>query len=110
MKLVEVTIDAFKLEDVRARLELLGVGGATINEVTSFGGDQGAPSGSTRWLAGCIPQVQVSAVVPDAFAAEVQEALIAAACTGRAGNGRIVIAPVEEVVRVRTGERGPTAI
>jgi nitrogen regulatory protein P-II 1 len=110
MKVVEATIDPFKLEDVRACLELLGVGGATINEVASFGSDLGPPSGGTRWPAGCIPQVQLSAVVPDAFAAEVLEAIAAAARTGRAGDGRIVIVPVEEVVRVRTGERGPAAI
>ena len=110
MKRVEATIDPFKLDEVRACLELLGVGGATINEVVSFGSNLGAPSVGTRWPAGCIPQVQLSAVVADAFAAEVLEAIVAAARTGRAGDGRIVIAPVEEVVRVRTGERGPVAI
>lgn len=110
MKLVEATIDPFKLEDVRACLELLGVGGATINEVVRFGSELGAPSGETRWSAGGIPQVKLAAVVADAFAAEVLEAITAAARTGRAVDGRIVIAPVEEIVRVRTGERGPAAI
>lgn len=113
MRRVEAIITLFKLADVRARLESLGVGGLTISEVTGVGGgEQGRTPGhrGTSRFGHVVPRLQLVAVVPDARVPEVVEAILDRAHTGRSGDGEVVVAPIDDVVRVRTGERGLAAV
>ena len=112
MKRVEAIIRPFKLADVRASLESLGIGGLTISEVMAAGGEPGeAPChrGALRfgrWA----PKVHVVAVVPDARISEVAEAILAGGRAGSSEDGEVVIAAVDDVRRIRTGERGLSAV
>jgi nitrogen regulatory protein P-II 1 len=112
MKRVDAIIKPFKLDEVKERLEAAGVQGVTVSEVKGFGRQKGHTElyRGAEYVVDFLPKVQVSVLVPDDRVKDVVETIVAAARTGRIGDGKIFITAVEEVVRIRTGERGSAAI
>jgi nitrogen regulatory protein P-II 1 len=112
MKKVEAIIKPFKLEDVKAALISIGVHGLTVFEVKGFGRQKGHTelySGS-EYIVDFLPKVKLEVLVPDELVQQVVETIEHSAHTGRIGDGKIVVVPAEEVVRIRTEERGENAI
>ncbi len=112
MKRIDAIIKPFKLDDVKDRLATVGIQGLTVNEVKGFGRQKGHTElyRGAEYVVDFLPKVQVSVLVPDELVADTVDAIIAGARTGRIGDGKIFITPVEEVVRIRTGERGSRAV
>jgi nitrogen regulatory protein P-II 1 len=112
MKRVDAIIKPFKLDEVKERLEAAGVQGVTVSEVKGFGRQKGHTElyRGAEYVVDFLPKVQISVLVPDDRVKDVVETIVAAARTGRIGDGKIFITAVEEVVRIRTGERGSAAI
>jgi len=112
VKLITAIVKPFKVEDVKEALKDAGVVGMTVSEAQGFG----RQGGHTEVYRGAeydvdfVPKVRVEVLVEDELAQEVIEALVKAARTGQIGDGKVWAVPVEEVVRVRTGERGPDAL
>lgn len=109
---VEAIVRPFVLDDVKDRLGELGVGGMTISEVRGFGRTGGKTEvyrGST-YVIDFVPKIRIEVVVPDEMREQVIEAIRECAASGRAGDGKIFVTPVLDAVRIRTGERGPSAI
>ena len=112
MKRIEAIIKSFKLDEVKDRLHQVGVRGMTVSEVRGFGrtgGKREVYRGSTYAL-DFVPKVRVQIVADDDMVQTVVDAIIASARTGEIGDGKIFISPVADVIRIRTGERGPEAI
>jgi nitrogen regulatory protein P-II 1 len=112
MKNVKAIIKPFKLDDVKDKLHAIGIQGMTITEVKGFGrtgGKKEVYRGST-YTVDFVPKVAVEVVVKDALVKEVVETLLGVARTGEIGDGKIFVTPVEEAVRIRTGERGEDAV
>ena len=112
MKRIEAVIRPFKLDDVKDRMREIGVQGMTVSEVKGFGrtgGKTEAYRGSS-YVVDFVPKVRIQIVVTDAMVNQVLETLIGVARTGQVGDGKIFITPVEEVIRIRTGERGQDAL
>ena len=116
MKKVEAIIKPFKLDEVKEALGEIGVQGMTVSEVKGFGRTGGRAKDSSVMYRGSayvidfVPKVKVEIVVKDELVREVVGAIEKAAQTGRIGDGKIFVLPVEEVVRIRTGERGEEAL
>src|SRR5712692_128960 len=112
MKKIEAIVKTFKLDEVREALSEVGVTGLTVTEVKGFGRQKGHTElyRGAEYVVDFLPKVQLSVLVPDERVAEIVEAIIGGARTGRIGDGKIFISPIEEVVRIRTGERGPAAV
>ena len=112
MKKIEAIIKPFKLDEVKEALAQEGVQGMTISEVKGFGRQRGHTElyRGAEHVVDFLPKVKIEILVEDDKAAAVTEAIIAAARTGRIGDGKIFILPVEDAVRIRTGERGADAI
>jgi nitrogen regulatory protein P-II 1 len=112
MKRIDAIIKPFKLDEVKERLTAVGIQGITVNEVKGFGRQKGHTElyRGAEYVVDFLPKVQVSVLVPDEQVADTIDAIVAGARTGRIGDGKIFITPVEEVVRIRTGERGPAAV
>lgn len=112
MKLVVAVVKPFKLDDVKEALKTLGVHGMTVSEVQGFGRQRGHTEvyRGAEYEVEFVPKVRLEIVVDDAQADEVTNAVVDAAGTGKIGDGKVWILPVEEVVRVRTGERGTDAL
>ena len=112
MKKVEAIIKPFKLDDVKDRLAAVGVQGITVSDVTGFGRQKGHTElfRGGEYVVDFLPKVQLSILVPDERVMETVDAIVAGARTGRIGDGKIFVSPVEDVVRIRTGERGGKAI
>ncbi|HVM27579.1 MAG TPA: P-II family nitrogen regulator [Mycobacteriales bacterium] len=112
MRLVTAVIKPFKLDDVKAALEALGVQGMTVSEVQGYGRQRGHTEvyRGAEYTVSFVPKVRLEVVVDDADAWAVVEAVVAAASTGSIGDGKVWTTPVDDVVRVRTGERGPEAL
>ena len=112
MKLVVAVVKPFKLDDVKEALKALGVHGMTVSEVQGFGRQRGHTEvyRGAEYEVEFVPKVRLEIVVDDAQADEVTNAVVDAAGTGKIGDGKVWILPVEEVVRVRTGERGADAL
>lgn len=112
MKLIVAVIEPFRLEDAREALTAVGVQGLMVSEVKG----QGWRSGHTEiyrgaeYVANFLPKVKLGPVMPDAAAPPVVEALHASASTGKIGDGKIFVLPVEKAVPVRTGDRGSEAL
>jgi nitrogen regulatory protein P-II 1 len=112
VKLVIAFIKPFKLDEVKTELTGLGVTGMSVSEIRGFG----RQAGQTEFYRGAeykvdfVPKVQVDVIVDDDLVAQVVEAIARAAHTGEIGDGKIAVVPVEDVVRIRTGERGPDAL
>jgi nitrogen regulatory protein P-II 1 len=112
MKRIDAIIKPFKLDEVKDRLGQIGVQGITVNEVKGFGRQKGHTElyRGAEYVVDFLPKVQLSVLIPDDKVAATVDAIVAGARTGRIGDGKIFITPVDEVVRIRTGERGPAAI
>ena len=112
MKLVTTIIKPFKLDDVRMALSQIGVLGVTVTEVKGFGRQKGHTElyRGAEYVVDFLPKVKLEIIVADEKIAEVVEAIEKAAKTGRIGDGKIFVLPVDEIVRIRTGERGEDAL
>jgi nitrogen regulatory protein P-II 1 len=112
MKLVTAVIKPHKWEDVRAALETAGVTGMTVSEVSGYGRQKGHTEvyRGAEYDIALIPKIRVEIVVDDASADDVATAIVNAAQTGRIGDGKVWVVPVETVVRVRTGDRDQAAL
>ena len=112
MRLVTAVVKPFKLDDVKAALETFGVHGMTVSEVQGFGRQRGHTEvyRGAEYTVSFVPKVRVEVLVDDADAADIVDVVAKAAQTGSIGDGKVWTVPVEEVVRVRTGERGVEAL
>jgi nitrogen regulatory protein P-II 1 len=112
MKLVVAVLKPFKLDDVKEALKRLGVQGMTLSESQGFGRQRGHTEvyRGAEYEIDFVPKLRVEVLVDDAQAADVVDAIEKAANTGKIGDGKIWVLPVETVVRVRTGERGADAL
>jgi nitrogen regulatory protein P-II 1 len=112
MKKVEAIIKPFKLDEVKDALSKLSIQGLTVTEVKGFGRQKGHTElyRGAEYVVDFLPKVKIELVVDDPTVPQVVEAIIAAARTGRIGDGKIFVLPIEEAVRIRTGERGGDAV
>jgi len=112
VKRIDAIIKPYKLDDVKDRLAAIGVRGITVNDVRGFGRQKGHTElfRGAEYVVDFLPKVQLSILVPDDRVTDTVDAIVAGARTGRIGDGKIVITDVDEVVRIRTGERGPAAV
>ena len=112
MKLITAVIKPFKLDEVKDGLKTIGITGLTVSEVRGFG-RQGGHTETYRgaeYQIDFVPKVSLSVVVDDAQADQVVDAITLAAATGKIGDGKIWVTPVDRLVRIRTGEEGAEAI
>jgi nitrogen regulatory protein P-II 1 len=112
MKLITAIVKPFKIDDVKAALASSGVIGMTVSEVRGFGRQGGHTETyrGTEYKLDFVPKVKIEIVVEDARADLAVDAIVGAATTGKIGDGKVWITDVEEIVRIRTGERGADAI
>ena len=112
MKLITAIIKPFKLDEVKEALEAFGITGMTVSEATGYGRQRGHSEvyRGAEYTVDFVPKVRVEVVVDDVDASEVVMVILKAAQTGRIGDGKIWTVPVEDVARVRTGERGLDAL
>jgi nitrogen regulatory protein P-II 1 len=112
MKLVTAIIKPFKLDDVKTALEGLDIQGMTVSEASGFGRQRGHTEvyRGAEYTVELVPKVRIEIVVEDDRAGDVIGAIVDAAQTGKIGDGKVWSSPVDEVVRVRTGERGAEAL
>ncbi|HJQ84713.1 MAG TPA: P-II family nitrogen regulator [Candidatus Binatia bacterium] len=112
MKKVEAIIKPFKLDEVKEALAKAGVQGLTVTEVKGFGRQKGHTElyRGAEYVVDFLPKVKIEMLLDDATAAQVVDLLTNVARTGRIGDGKIFVIPVDEAVRIRTGERGPDAV
>jgi nitrogen regulatory protein PII len=112
MKKIEAIIKPFKLDEVKDALNAIGVQGITVTEVKGFGRQKGHTElyRGAEYVVDFLPKVKLEIIAADNLVAKIIETIETAAKTGRIGDGKIFIIPVEEVVRIRTGERGDSAI
>jgi nitrogen regulatory protein P-II 1 len=112
MKLVTAIIKPFMLDDVKAALEQVGVLGMTVSEVQGYGRQKGHTEvyRGAEYSVDFVPKLRIEVVVDDALGDKVVDAVVEAARTGKIGDGKVWVTPVDTVVRVRTGERGTDAI
>lgn len=112
MKLVNAVIKPFKLDDVKSALEAQGIHGLTVSEASGYGRQKGHTEvyRGAEYTVDLVPKVRVEVLVEDGEADAVVDAIIKSAQTGRIGDGKVWVVPVETVARVRTGERGAEAL
>ncbi|MBA3014380.1 MAG: P-II family nitrogen regulator [Proteobacteria bacterium] len=112
MKKIEAIIKPFKLDEMKEALATLGINGLTLSEVKGFGRQKGHTEvyRGAEYVVDFIPKVKVEIVVEEERVDEVVRVIMDSVRTGKIGDGKIFVLPVEEVVRIRTGERGNTAI
>jgi len=112
VKKVEAIIKPFKLDEVKEALNEIGIQGITVSEVKGFGRQKGHTElyRGAEYVVDFIPKIKMEIIVADDIADKVVEAIEQAAKTGRIGDGKIFVTSVEEVVRIRTGERGEDAL
>ncbi len=112
MKLITAVIKPFKLDDVREALSDLGVRGMTVEEVKGFGRQKGHTElyRGAEYAVDFLPKVKILIAVSDDIAENVVEAIMKSANTGKIGDGKIFVQPLEQVIRIRTGENGNDAL
>lgn len=112
MKLITAIIKPFKLEDVKSALQAAGVTGMTVSEASGFGRQRGHTEvyRGAEYTVDLVPKVRLEVLVDSADATSVIDIIVKAASTGSIGDGKVWAVPVDDVVRVRTGERGSDAI
>lgn len=112
MKKVEAIIKPFKLDEVKEALNEIGIQGITISEVKGFGRQKGHTElyRGAEYVVDFIPKIKLEIIVADGILPKVVEAIEKAAKTGRIGDGKIFVTPVEAVIRIRTGETGEDAL
>ena len=112
MKLLTAVIKPFKLDDVRSALEKFGVQGMTVSEASGYGRQRGHTEvyRGAEYTVDLVPKVRLEVLVDDADVADVVEVVLKTAQTGKIGDGKVWVTPVDTVVRVRTGERDSDAL
>lgn len=112
MKLVSAIIKPFKLDDVRESLSEVGVQGITVTEVKGFGRQKGHTElyRGAEYVVDFLPKVKIEVAVDDSMVDQIIEAITSVANTGKIGDGKIFVAPLEQVIRIRTGETGQDAV
>lgn len=112
MKKIEAIIKPFKLDEVKAALSAVAVQGMTVTEVRGFGRQKGHKEvyRGSEYVVELVPKIKIEVVVPDQVVTRVVETIAKAAKTGKIGDGKIFVIPIEEAVRIRTGERGEGAL
>ncbi len=112
MKKVEAIIKPFKLDEVKEALNEIGIQGITVGEVKGFGRQKGHTElyRGAEYVVDFIPKIKMEIIVSDEIVAKVVDTIEQAAKTGRIGDGKIFVTTVEEVIRIRTGERGEDAL
>jgi nitrogen regulatory protein P-II 1 len=112
MRKIEAIIKPFKLDEVKEALHDIGIQGMTVTEVKGFGRQKGHTElyRGAEYVVDFLPKIKIEIAVPDEMADKVVQAVVSAANTGRIGDGKIFVLPMEEVIRIRTGERGQDAL
>ena len=112
MKKIEAIIKPFKLDEVKDALNEIGIQGMTVTEVKGFGRQKGHSEiyRGSEYTVDFLPKVKFEVVIADDRVGRAVDAILKAAKTGKIGDGKIFVTPVEEAVRIRTGERGPEAV
>jgi nitrogen regulatory protein P-II 1 len=112
MKKIEAIIKPFKLDEVKEALAKAGIQGLTVTEVKGFGRQKGHTElyRGAEYVVDFLPKVKIEMLVDDAQAPQVVETVMRAARTGKIGDGKIFVIPLDDVLRIRTGERGPDAL
>ena len=112
MKKVEAIIKPFKLEDVKAALAALGVEGMTVSEVKGFGRQKGHTEiyRGSEYTVDFLPKIKLEIVLGDGLVESAVQAIVKAARTGKIGDGKVFVSPVEDAVRIRTEEKGAHAV
>ena len=112
MKKIEAIIKPFKLDEVKEALRSIGVNGLTVTEVQGFGRQRGHTEvyRGAEYQVDFVPKVRIEVVVGEVEAARVVDAIVEAASTGQIGDGKVWVTTIDEIVRVRTGERGADAL
>ncbi len=112
MKLIVAIIKPFKLEEVKEALSAAGIEGMTVSEVKGYGRQKGHTEiyRGSEYTVDFLPKVKIEIAIADDLVAKVVDLVVKAAKTGKIGDGKIFVVPLEEVVRIRTEERGETAI
>jgi nitrogen regulatory protein P-II 1 len=112
MKKIEAIVKPFKLDEVKEALQGIGIQGMTVTEVKGFGRQKGHTElyRGAEYVVDFLPKIKIELVVPDELADKAVSAITEAANTGRIGDGKIFVFPVEEAIRIRTGERGASAV
>ena len=112
MKKIEAIIRHFKLEEVKDALTQAGAQGMTVTEVRGFGRQKGQKEQyrGAEYVVDFLPKVKVEVIIPDSEKAKIVDTILRTARTGKVGDGKIFITSIEEVIRIRTGETGNTAI
>ena len=112
MRKIEAIIKPFKLDEVKEALHAIGIQGMTVTEVKGFGRQKGHTElyRGAEYVVDFLPKIKVEIAVSDEMADKAVEAVIQAANTGRIGDGKIFVLPLEEAIRIRTGERGAEAV
>jgi nitrogen regulatory protein P-II 1 len=112
MKKIEAIIKPFKLDEVKDALHEIGVQGLTVTEAKGFGRQKGHTElyRGAEYVVDFLPKVKIEVIVDDNFVERTVEAIQQAAHTGRIGDGKIFVSPIDEVIRIRTGERGSDAV
>ena len=112
MKKIEAIIKPFKLDEVKESLSAIGVQGLTVSEIKGFGRQKGHTElyRGAEYVVDFLPKVKLEIIAADEKVADIVAAIEKSAKTGRIGDGKIFVLPIEEVIRIRTGERGTDAI
>jgi nitrogen regulatory protein PII len=112
MKKIEAIIKPFKLEDVKEALSGLGIEGMTVSEVKGFGRQKGHTEiyRGSEYTVDFLPKIKIEVVLPDSLVSDAVQAITKAAKTGKIGDGKIFVSPVENAVRIRTDETGEQAV
>lgn len=112
MKLVTAIIKPFKSDEVKAALKSAGIAGMTVSEVQGFGrqGGHSETYRGTEYQIDFVPKMRVEVIVDDADVQGVVDTIVAAAATGKIGDGKVWVTAVEDLIRIRTGERGADAV
>ena len=112
MRLVTAVLKPFRLDEVKSALEAIGIQGMTVSEVQGFGRQRGHTEvyRGAEYQVDFVPKVRIEVLVDEADAARIVDAVVGAASTGSIGDGKVWVTPVDDVVRVRTGERGAEAL
>jgi nitrogen regulatory protein P-II 1 len=112
MRKIEAIIKPFKLDEVKEALSGIGVQGMTVTEVKGFGRQKGHTElyRGAEYVVDFLPKIKLEIAIADDMVDKVVQTIAQAANTGRIGDGKIFVLPIEEVVRIRTGERGPDAL
>jgi nitrogen regulatory protein P-II 1 len=112
MKKVEAIIKPFKLEDVKEALSALGVQGMTVSEVKGFGRQKGHTEiyRGSEYTVDFLPKIKIEVVLPESLVSSAVDAIVKAARTGKIGDGKVFVSPVENAVRIRTEETGEQAV